>query len=182
MQRVAACLGILALASALGAMVVGQLVVLPGLYGQDSLVDVNVLTRLAAPIHLRCTEIALLGSVLLVGVASAWPRSRLGATLALLAAMSTGVLRLVLLPSLYEAWARVDRVAMLPHDRLVRAQDIADEAYWLGLGSITMLVLIGVIAGLHWIVPGPKRRQPQDTPTLNDEVGSTHESPVANAA
>lgn len=182
MQRAAACIGILALAAALGAMAVGQLVVLPGLQSHGGLVDANLLTRVTAPIHLRCTEIALVGSVVLVGVASHWLRSRLGATLALLAVACTGALRLALLPSLYEAWARVDRVALLPHDRLVHAQGIADEAYWLGLGSMMMLVLIGVVAGLHWVVPVPKRQPSRETPTLNDEAGSTDENPVANAA
>lgn len=170
------------MAAALGAMAVGQLVVLPGLDSQGNLVDANLLTRVAAPIHLRCTEIALVGSVLLLGLVSTWLRSRLAATLALLAAMGTGVLRLVLLPSLYEAWARVDRVALLPHDRLIHAQDIADEAYWLGLGSITMLVMLAVLAGLHWVVPVPERKRPQDTPTLDADVRSTDESPVADAA
>ena len=162
-------------------MAVGQLVVLPGLESQGGLVDANLLTRVAAPIHLRCTEIGLLGAVVLVGVASTWLRSRLGTTLALLAVAGTGALRLALLPALYEAWARVDRVALLPHDRLVRAQDLADEAYWLGLGSVVMLVLIGVVAGLQWVMPAPKRPTP-DTPTLDDAAGSTHESPVASAA
>lgn len=182
MQRVAASLGTLALAAALGAMAVGQLVVLPGLEGHSGLVDANLLTRVAAPIHLRCTEIALVGSVLLVGLAPAWLRSRLAATLALLAVTGTGILRLVLLPSLYQAWARVDRVAQLPHDRLIHAQDIADEAYWLGLGSITMLVLLAVLAGLHWVVPVPQRKQSQNTPTVDDDARSTDENPVANAA
>ncbi len=167
----------MALAAALGAMVVGQLVVVPGLQSQGDLVDLNLLTRVLAPIHLRCTEIALVGSVMLVGVAFTWLRSRLATTLALLSTAATGVLRLALMPALYQAWARVDRVAMLPHDRLVRAQDMADEIYWLGLGSILILTLIGVVAGLHWVMPAP-RRSSRDTPTLNDEAGSTHESPV----
>jgi hypothetical protein len=163
-------------------MAVGQLVVLPGLESQGDLVDPNLLTRVAAPIHLRFVEIALVGSVVLVGVASHWLRSRLAVTLALLATASTGFLRLAHLPSLYEAWARVDRVAMLPHDRLIWAEGIAEEAYWLGLGSLLMLVLIAVVAGLQWIAPAPRRRQPQNTPTLNDEAGSTDENPVATAA
>lgn len=180
MQRAAACLGIVALAAALGALVVGELVVLPGLEGQGAqLVDINLLTRLVAPIHLRCVELALVAAVVLVGVAPYWLRSRLATTLALLTVAGTGALRMVVLPSLYEAWSRVDRVAQAPYDRLQRAQDLADEAYWLGLGSITLLVLMGVLVGLHWMVPVPQRRRHTDTPTLSDEAGTTDETPVA---
>ena len=181
-QRAAACLGILALAAALGAMVVSQLVVLPGLVSAEALVDLNLLTRLAAPIHLRCTEIALVASVILLGVASHWMRSRLATTLALLSVASTGALRLVMLPNAYEAWARVDRVARLPYDRLVRAEGLTEEAYWLGLSSITMLVLMAVLAGLNWVMPAKRRAEPRDTPTLDDAVGSTDENPIAKAA
>jgi len=180
-QRAAACLGILALAAALGAMVVGELVVVPGLAAQGDLVDLNLLTRIAAPVHLRCTEIALVSAVLLLGVASHWLRSRLATTLALLTVASTGALRLVLLPAVYEAWARVDRVAALPYDRLMHAQDLTDEAYWLGLGGITMLVAMAVLAGVHWAWPAP-RRGISDDPTLDDAAGSTNEHPVARAA
>ena len=101
---------------------VGQLVVLPGLESQHGLIDANLLTRAVAPVHLRCVELALVSSVLLVGLTPHWLRSRLATTLALLAVASTGILRMVALPSVYEAWARVDRVAQAPYDRLVRAE------------------------------------------------------------
>ncbi len=182
MQRAAACLGILALAAALGALVIGQLVAVPGLFSQGSLVDLNLLTRIAAPIHLRCAEIALCAGVVLLGVSSTWMRSRLGTTLALLAVACTGTLRLVLLPTLYDTWAQVDRVAQLPHDRLMRAQGLTDEVYWLGLSGITLLVLMAVLAGLHWVTPGSRRSTPSHTPTLDDAVGSTDENPIAHAA
>ena len=181
MQRAAACIGVLALAAALGALVVGQLVVLPGLEAQGALVDQNLLTRVIAPVHLRCVEISLVGSVLLLGVAPYWLRSRLVTTLALIAVTGTGALRMIMLPAVYEAWARVDRVALAPHDRFVRAEDLADEAWWLGLGSMTMLALMAVVAGLHWLVPVPRRRMP-DTPTLSDDAHITDETPVAKAA
>ncbi|MCX4244074.1 hypothetical protein [Paraliomyxa miuraensis] len=179
MQRAAACLGIVALAAAMGAMVVGELVVRPGLEAQAGLVDLNLLTRIIAPVQLRCTEIALVGAVVLLGVAPYWLRSRLATTLALLTVASTGALRMAVLPSLYEAWSRVDRVALAPYEPLMRAEGLAEDAYWLGLGSITMLVLMGVLAGLHWIVPVPQRRMPHDTPTLSDDAHTTDETPVA---
>jgi len=180
-QRAAACIGILALAAALGALVVGQLVVLPGLESQHGLVDANLLTRLVMPVHLRCTEIGLVGSVLLLGVAPYWLRSRLVTTLALLAVTATGALRMIMLPAVYEAWSRVDRVVLAPHDRLVRAEGLTEEAWWLGLGSMAMLALIGVVAGLHWLVPIARRIVPE-APTLSDEAGTTDETPVAKAA
>lgn len=166
---------------ALGALVVGQMVVLPGLEGQAALVDANLMTRVIAPVHLRCVEISLVGSVLLLGVAPRWLRSRLVTTLALVAVTGTGALRMIMLPAVYEAWSRVDRVALAPHDRLVRAEDLAEEAWWLGLGSMTMLALMGVVAGLHWLVPVPRRRM-TDVPTLSDDAGITDETPIAKAA
>jgi hypothetical protein len=181
-QRAAACLGILALAAALGALVVGQLVVLPSLESQGALVDANLLTRLVAPVHLRCAEIALVASVLLLGVAPYWLRSRLITTLAIVTVTGTGALRLIVLPAVYEAWTRVDRVAQAPYDRLVRAEGLTEEAWWLGLGSMGMLALMGVVVGLHWMVPVPRRGAPGDVPTLSDDTGTTDESPVAKAA
>lgn len=180
-QRAAACIGILALSMAFGALVVGQLVVLPGLEGQGALVDANLLTRLAAPVHMRCVEIALVGSVLLLGVAPYWLRSRLVTTLALVAVTGTGAMRMIMLPAAYEAWSRVDRVAQAPYERLVRAQGLTEEAWWLGLGSMAVLALMGVVAGLHWIVPVPRRGM-SDVPTLSDEAGTTDETPIAKAA
>jgi hypothetical protein len=179
-QRAAACIGILALSMAFGALVVGQLVVLPGLEGQ-ALVDANLLTRLVAPVHMRCVEIAMVGSVLLLGVAPYWLRSRLVTTLALVAVTGTGALRMIMLPAAYEAWSRVDRVAQAPYDRLVRAEGLTEEAWWLGLGSMAVLALMGVVAGLHWLEP-VRRRSISDVPTLSDEAGTTDETPVAKAA
>ncbi len=141
------------MAAAVGALAVGQLVMLPGLQAQPGLVDPNLLTRLMAPVHLRCVEIALVGSIVLMGVAPQWLRSRLATTLALLAVTGTGLLRMVTLPAVYTAWARVDRVAQAPRDRLVEAQTLAQEAGWIALASLAMLVMLGVLAGLRWAGP-----------------------------
>ena len=59
---------------------------------------------------------------------------------------------------------------------------LTEEAWWLGLGTMTVLALMGVVAGLHWLVPVPRRGLPRDTPTLSDEATTTDETPVANAA
>ena len=123
-----------------------QLVVVPGLEAQAGLVDLNLLTRVLAPVHLRCVEIALVAAVVLAGVSPYWLRSKLASTLALLAVGGAGALRMALLPGMYEAWARVDRVAQAPFDRLLRAEGMADEVVWLGLGTIAVLVLM---AGLR---------------------------------
>ena len=163
-------------------MVVGQLVVLPGLESQHGLIDANLLTRAVAPVHLRCVELALVSSVLLVGLTPHWLRSRLATTLALLAVASTGILRMVALPSVYEAWARVDRVAQAPYDRLVRAEGFAEEAYWLGLGSIAVLLLMAVLIGVHWIRPTMPRPSRKEEPTLSDEATTTQDDAIADAA
>ncbi|MEM7155726.1 MAG: hypothetical protein AAF799_22945 [Myxococcota bacterium] len=159
----------------------GQLVVLPGLESQHGLIDANLLTRAVAPVHLRCVELALVSSVLLVGLTPQWLRSRLAMTLALLAVGSTGVLRMVALPSVYDAWARVDRIAQAPYDRMVRAEGLAEEAYWLGLGSIAVLVLMAVLVGVHWIRPMPKPSRKEE-PTLSDEATTTHDDAIPDAA
>jgi len=181
-RRAAASLGTIALAAALGALAIGQLVVIPGLEANGALVDANLLTRLAAPLHLRCMEIALVGSVVLLGIAPYWLRSRLATTLALLAAAGTGALRVVLLPSVYEAWSRVDRVAQGPYDRLVRAEGLAEEAYWLGLGTIAVLLLMTFLVGLQWATPLAPRPRRRDTPMLSDEATTTHDDGIADAA
>ncbi len=182
MVRAAACLGILALAAALGSLAIVQLVMLPGLEAQHALVDLNLLTRLVQPVHLRAVEITLIASVVLVGVAHPWLRSHLATTLALLAAGGAGLLRLLVLPDAYEAWARVDRVAQAPHDRLVRAQSLIEEAQWLGLATLAMLLLLAVLAGVQWTVPAPSPSRRRHTPTLSDEATTTHDDAVPDAA
>ncbi len=172
----------MALAAALGALAMGQLVVLPGLEAQTSLVDANLVTRLGQALHLRSVEIALVGAVVLVGTAPRWLGSRLATTLALLAVAGTGSLRLALLPDVYQAWARVDRVAGLPLDRLTQAQSLAEQAQWVAFGSIGALLALAVLAGLRWRPARPPRRATLDTPTLSDEATTTCEEPVANAA
>ncbi|MCA9648372.1 MAG: hypothetical protein H6712_29485 [Myxococcales bacterium] len=182
MRRLAASLGILALAAALGAMSLVQLVVVPGLEAQAGLVDLNLLTRVLAPVHLRCVEIALVAAVVLAGVSPYWLRSKLASTLALLAVGGAGALRMALLPGMYEAWARVDRVAQAPFDRLLRAEGMADEVVWLGLGTIAVLVLMAGLIGLQWATPLLPRPPHRDTPTLSDEATTTHDDAIADAA
>lgn len=182
MRRFAASLGILALAAALGAMVLVQLVVVPGLQAQAGLVDLNLLTRVIGPVHLRGVEISLVAAVLLAGICPYWLRSRLATTLALLAVGGAGAMRMVLLPKLYDAWARVDRVAEAPYDRLVRAEGMADEVMWLGVGTIVVLALMAVVVGLQWATPLWPRPPRRETPTLSDEATTTHDDAIADAA
>ncbi|MCH9684265.1 MAG: hypothetical protein K0V04_22720 [Deltaproteobacteria bacterium] len=183
MQRAAASIGIAALAAAFGALAVAQLVVLPGLQAQPGLVDPNLLTRLVAPVHLRCVEIALVGSIVLVGVAPRWLGSRLATTLALLAVTGTGLLRMVTLPAVYEAWARVDRVALAPRDRLVHAETLAHQAEWIGIGSMAMVLMLIVLAGLRWrprAATGDRARGSSPEPTT--ESAANGSDAVAKAA
>ncbi|MEX1363600.1 MAG: hypothetical protein AB1Z98_10760 [Nannocystaceae bacterium] len=182
MRRAAASLGILALAASLGAMAVAQLVMVPGLEAQAGLVDLNLLTRVIAPVHLRCLELALVGTVLLAGVSPVWLRSRLATTLALLAVGGAGAMRLAVLPGVYQAWARVDRVALAPYDRLVRAEGLAEEAYWLGMGTLAVLLLMATVVGLQWAAPLMPRPPRRETPTLSDEATTTHDDAIADAA
>lgn len=159
-----------------------QLVVVPGLQAQNTLVDANVLTRITAPIHLRCVDIALIGSLLLLGITPLWLRSRIAITAALLSVAGTAALRFVALPEVYTAWSSVDRVAMAPYGRLVRAEGLAEEAYWLGLGTLAALLVMAAIVGWQWATPVWPRPAKRETPTLPDEATTTHDDDVANAA
>lgn len=172
----------MALALALGAMAVGELIVVPGLVQQHGLLDANALTRVAAPIHLRCAELALLASMLVAGLSPYWLRSRVATTCALLAVAGAATLRLSALPTVYAAWSQVDRVAQAPYGRLVRAEGLTEEAYWLGLGTLAALLVLAAIVGLQWASPLPRKKPTPHTPTLDDAANTTQDDAVADAA
>jgi hypothetical protein len=145
MERVATALGMLGLAAAIGGLTVGELVVAEGLTAQASLIDANLAKTLAAPLHLRCAEIALVGCILLALATPRWIASRFATTLALVAVGCAGLARLVILPRLYGAWAQVDLVARRPAERIAAATELADHAT---LVAATMAGLLVMLVGL----------------------------------
>jgi hypothetical protein len=130
----------LALALGLGAVVVGQAVLVPLAAGNTSLVDPNLARALSEPLALRAGEIALAACVVLSIVAGPWLRHKAGTTLALLSAGVAALDRLVLLPSVHDAWGRVDLVAARPVAKI----ELAEQASQIHHGALAVLVLLMV--------------------------------------
>jgi hypothetical protein len=150
-MRPLASLGILALATALGAVILGELAIVPGVASQTHLVDANLATALAGPVHMRIGEIALAATFVLAAVVPRWLGSRRATAAALLAFGSMVLYRIVLLPAVYAAWSRVDRVAGRPVQRMLDAERLADQAQWVALAVVVCL------GGLVWMVAGASR-------------------------
>jgi len=142
--RIAACLGLLAFATFLGALVIGYGVALPGL-ASSSLIDANLGKALAGPLGLRLAEILVGAGVVLVMTVPGWLGSRAASCIALLLTGAALAHRLLLLPHLGRLWARVDLIAGRPVDTLAEAQRWTQHQEWLLLGMGALLV---VLAGL----------------------------------
>ncbi len=137
-MRPAVLIGILALGLALGSIVLGHLIVVPAMQADTSLVDANLARALSEPLALRTAELCLAASVVVVAVARAWLRHHAGTTLGLLAAGLAATDRVVILPRVHEAWARVDLVARRPVARL----DAAEELSTIHDGAVAALVVV----------------------------------------
>lgn len=124
--RPAACLGLVVVATALAALVLGRFVVVPMLAHGHTLVDANLARSLAEPLHLRLAEIALGATLLAFVVVPRWTRSKVAAALAMVLVIGTAMWRALLVPALYAAYARVDLVAGRPVDRLQELERLED--------------------------------------------------------
>jgi hypothetical protein len=143
--RPAACLGLLALATFFGALVIGYGVAVPGLAGSP-LIDANLGKALAAPLGLRLADILIGAGVVLVVTVPRWISSRAATTLALLLTGAALAHRLLLLPHLGRLWARVDLIAGRPVDTLAEAQRWAEHQQWLLLGMGALVVVLAALA------------------------------------
>jgi len=142
--RIAACLGLLAFATFLVALVIGYGVALPGL-ASSSLIDANLGKALAGPLGLRLAEILVGAGVVMAMTVPGWLGSRAASCIALLLTGAALAHRLLLLPHLGRLWARVDLIAGRPVDTLAEAQRWTQHQEWLLLGMGALLV---VLAGL----------------------------------
>ncbi len=143
-------LGLLAVATALGALVVGRAVVLPEM-AQPELVDANLAKALSAPLHARLAEVVLAAHLVLVGVGGRWFGARWPTTIALLLVGASGVHRFLLLPALYTAWSRADLVAGRPVEHVAAADRL----------QLQELALVAVMVILHCtILIAASRRAP----------------------
>ena len=147
MDRVAAFLGVLGLAAAVGALAVCDLALIPALTGEHPLLDPNQAVSIRGPIHLRCAEIALVGIVVAALAVPRWLGSRLATTVSLMAIACAAFSRFMLLPRVYEAWSRVDLVAERPAQRFVDAQELAGQTLWIdGTLAALLVLLVGLAA------------------------------------
>lgn len=147
-MRPAVLLGILALGLALGSLVLGHLIVVPALQADTTLVDANLARALSEPIALRSAELSLIAAVIVAAVARPWLRHHAGTTLGLIAVGLAGLDRLVILPRVHEAWARVDLVAMRPVARIDAAEQLS-MVHNVALAAIA-LVLVGLAVLASW--------------------------------
>lgn len=147
MERLAAFVGVLGLLAAAGALVVGDLILVPGLSAQPVLLDPNLATSVTEPVHLRCAEVALVGTVVLALAVPRWLGSRFATAAALLAVGCAGLSRAVLLPQIYTAWGHVDLVARRPLAQLGQAKELAEQGQALhAVLGMLLLVVVGFIA------------------------------------
>jgi hypothetical protein len=144
--RPVALIGSLALSLALGAIVVGHLILLPQLHGAHvgALIDPNLARALGEPLALRSSEILLASALVLAIVISKWMGQRLPGPIALATAGLAAADRLFILPRMHEAWARVDIVARRPVDHLVMAEQLG--SIHLGMILAALVLLLALVA------------------------------------
>jgi hypothetical protein len=173
-MRLAAFIGTLALATALGAVLLCELVVVPGLATQTHLVDANLATALTGPLHLRMGEIVLAAALVLAAVVPRWLGSRRASALTLLTLFVAAVQRVFVVPAVYAAWSRVDRVAGRPVERLLEAQRLTDQAHWVAAAMLLLLT------GLAWFAAtrSPATVESQTTASTQAATRSSRGEPA----
>ncbi len=154
MRSLAALLGTLALALALGSLVVGHFVLIPAL-GSNALIDANLARSLAEPLALRCASVVMVACAALALLVRPWLRHTLALSLGLIAVAIAGLDRVALLPRMQAAWSRVDLVAGRPVDRVVEAQQLQQ----LHEGALALLAL--VLVGMLVVASFPRLRGAQ---------------------
>jgi len=144
--RLTAFLGLLALATCVGVLVIGYGVALPGL-AASPLVDANLGKALAAPLGLRLAEILAGAGLVLMFTVPGWLASRVATMSSLLLAGAALAHRLLLVPHLGRLWARVDLIAGRPVDNLAEAQRWTEhQLLLLIIMGLLLLVLAAVAA------------------------------------
>lgn len=147
--RPAACLGLLVVATALAALVLGRFVVVPMLAHSHLLVDANLARSLAEPLHLRLAEITLGATLCAFVLVQRWTRSTLAGALAMVLVVGTASWRALLVPSLYAAYARVDLVAGRPLERLQELERLEDLEQAAVSAMALLFVALGWVALRH---------------------------------
>jgi hypothetical protein len=154
-------LGLLAVATALGALVVGRAVVLPEM-AQSELIDANLAKALSAPLHARLAEVVLAAHLVLAAVGGRWFGARWPTTIALLLVGASGMHRFVLLPALYAAWSRADLVAGRPVEHLAAADLLQLQELALVAAMVILHCVILIAASRRF----PATPEPAPTPAI----------------
>lgn len=154
-MRPTATLGTLALALALGSLVVGHLVLIPALASDTSLIDANLARTLAEPLALQCGTLIVIACVALAVLVKPWLEHTLALSVSLGAVAIAALDRLALLPRLQAAWRRVDLVAGRPVERVDEAQQL-QQTHQIAL-ILLLIALVGLVVLATW-------RRPNDAP------------------
>lgn len=172
--RPAACLGLLVMATAIAAQLLARFVVLPMLARADALVDANLAKALAQPVHFRLAEITLAAALVAFVLLPRWTKSKIAGVLAMVLVTGTALWRAMLLPALYDAWARVDLVAGRPIDRLRAAEQLQGYEEATGLALAMLFIATAWIAlrdtaiAPATVEPNPQRMTASGTITVDD--------------
>lgn len=120
-----------------------------------ALIDANLAQALGQPIELRSLEVAIAALVGLLVCTRKLVDQKLGSSAAL-AALGLGVLdRLIVLPRVHDAYAKVDLVALRPESALATATELGlVHAISVALTGVLVLVVIGF--AVHTLSPNKK--------------------------
>ncbi len=171
-MRASAFFGLVAATTAMGALAMGELVVLPGLQAQSALIDANLAKALAAPLHFRLSEVVLGAALVIAAVGPRLLRSAPGTALCLLLLGGAAAHRFVVLPALYAAWSRADLVAGRPVERVLAAENLATQEQWVAASLVVccLALLAMTVHGLRDRPPAaPERATPTPTAAPPDE-------------
>lgn len=131
-------LGLLACAAAMGAQLVGRVVVLPELAAQSNLIDANLIVSLSEPLHLRLAEVVLAAHLLIAASAGRWLEARWATSVALVLVGLSGLQRFVILPAMYGAWSMADLVASRPIEHVLTG----DRMQWQDNMLVAVMTLL----------------------------------------
>ncbi len=151
MRSLPALIGTLALALALGSVVVGHALLIPALASDTSLIDANLARTLAEPLAIQCATLILIACLVLTALVKPWLNHTLGLSASLVALAIAALDRLALLPRMQAAWSRVDLVAGRPVERVSEAQHL-QQTHEVAL-VLLLITLVSLVVLATWKRP-----------------------------
>lgn len=158
-MRTAKLIAHLAIAIALGTLLVGRGLILPALDQSGGLIDANLAKSLAKPLHFRIAEVSVAAVLVLTSIAHRW-LGRWATTMSLVALGTTAIHRWVLLPSLYGVWAKADLVARRPLAPLETAATLQTQELMLIATTVTLLLALTIADCRDATTSGPEHLEP----------------------